>query len=113
MIAIYNHLQCRYLGSGNLNTLRKIPLADNEVLIYTEPNGDRLVLLRGFLEFIRSDEVRKKIPQQFSENDLAEVLIEMVETLLNSLLVEFDWLSHSMPKSSSDSQVVVCAILSW
>jgi hypothetical protein len=113
MVVANDNLVCRYIGSGNFNRLAQTPVADNEVLIYTDPVDERAVLIRGFLESIRSEEVRKKVPQEFSENDLAAVIVEMVRNLLDSLLVEFDRLSNGAKMSSSDSKVVVCAVISW
>jgi len=48
-----------------------MPLADNEALIYTTI-GDA-VLIRGF-DCIRSQELKQRLPEQFSENDLAAVM---------------------------------------
>ncbi|MBE9054246.1 hypothetical protein IQ243_28415 [Nostocales cyanobacterium LEGE 11386] len=111
-MAIGNSLVCRYLGWGDFNQFRQMPLADHEVLIYTTPIGSAPVLIRGFLNCIRSEEVKEKLPQQFSENDLAAVMVEMVRTLPDSLMQEFnEWFYHNQ-KVLSDT-VVVCAVISW
>ncbi|WP_250126389.1 hypothetical protein [Chroococcidiopsis sp. CCMEE 29] len=52
-----NSLECRYLGWGDFNKFRQMPLGDNEALIYTTPIGDAPVLVRGFMDRIRSDEL--------------------------------------------------------
>jgi len=65
-----NRLECQYLGWGDFNKFRQIPLADNEALIYTTPIGDAPVLVRGFIDCIRSEELKERLPEQFSENDL-------------------------------------------
>ena len=82
-------LECRYLGWGRFNKLRQMPLTDNEVLIYTSPIGNVQVLLHGFLNCIRSEEIKKRFPEQFSENDLAGVTVAMVKNMPDGLLPEF------------------------
>ncbi len=105
-------LECRYLGWGDFNQFRQMSLADCEALIYTTPIGDAPVMIRGFLNCIRSKELKGRLPEEFSENDLAAVMVEMVRTLPDSLMAEFhDWF-HSSQKVSSDA-VVVAAVISW
>ncbi|MDM9384874.1 hypothetical protein QUB80_29890 [Chlorogloeopsis sp. ULAP01] len=75
-----NSLECRYLGWGSLKEFRQIPLADDEALIYTTAIGNAPVLIRGFLNCIRSEELKRRLPEQFSENDLAGVIVEMLSS---------------------------------
>lgn len=107
-----NSLECRYLGWGKFEQFRQMPLANNEVLIYTTAIGREPVLIRGFLNCIRSEEVTEKLPQQFSENDLAAVMVEMVRTLPESLLQEFNKWSEDQQNVSSQ-MIAVCAVISW
>ncbi|KOP26763.1 hypothetical protein AMR41_09130 [Hapalosiphon sp. MRB220] len=102
-----NSLECRYLGWGELKEFRQILLADNESLIYTTAIGNAPVLIRGFLNCIRSEELKKRLPEQFSENDLAGVMVEMVRTLPESLMAQFNECLNT------DDTQVVCAVISW
>ncbi|MCY7321096.1 MAG: hypothetical protein LH660_04680 [Phormidesmis sp. CAN_BIN36] len=99
-------LQCEYLGWGKLEPFRSRSLSENEALIFTEIAGTAPVLIRGFLNCLRSPELQAKIPQQFSENDVAEFMVEMVRTFPESLLQE--WANQS-----NIDRFVVCAILRW
>ena len=103
-----NSLECRYLGSGDLNQFRQMPLAENEALIYTTFTGDVPVLIRGFMDCIRSEELKERLPKRFSENDLASVIVEMVRTLPDNLLL-FNESFHS--ELSANTRVV--AVISW
>ena len=128
-------LKCRYIGWARFNKLRQTPLTDNEVLIYTIHIGNIRVLLHGFLNCIRSGEIEKRFPEQVSENDLAEVTVAMVRNLPDGLLLEFhagvtgamirafsdsllpefnewEWFD-SAERSSSDTKIVVGAVISW
>ncbi len=97
-------LECRYLGWGRFNKLRQMPLVDNEVLIYTTPIGNVRVLLHGFLNCLRSEEIKKRFPKQFSENDLAGVTVAMIRTLPDGLLREFHaGVTVAMIRTLSDS----------
>ena len=97
-------LKCRYVGWGRFNKLRQMPLAGNEALIYTTSIGNVRVLLHGFLNCIRSEEVKKRFPKQFSENDLAGVTVAMVRNLPDGLLQEFHaGVTVAMIKTFSDS----------
>lgn len=111
-MTISNSLKCRYLGWGEFNQFRQIALANNEVLIYTTAIGSEPVLIRGFLNCLRSEEIKDKLPQQFSENDQAAVMVEMVRTLPKSLLQEFNEWSENTQNVSSDN-IAVCAVISW
>ena len=103
-----NSLECRYLGQGDLNQFRQIPLAENEALIYTSPIGDSPVLIHGFLDCIRSEELKERLPKRFSENDLASVIVEMVRTLPD-MLVFNEWLHSEL----SANTTVIAAVISW
>lgn len=104
-MATGNNLACRYLGWGDVNQFRQTPLADNEALIYTTPIGDRPILIRGFLDCIRSAELKVRLPQQFSDNNLAASMVEMVRNLPDSLIAQFnDW---------CNAHTVVAAVISW
>ncbi|AFZ33059.1 hypothetical protein Glo7428_4623 [Gloeocapsa sp. PCC 7428] len=106
-----NFVKCRYLGWGDLQEFRQTSLADNEALIYTTPTSDVPVLIRGFLNCIRSNELKAKLPAQLSENDLVGAIVAMVRNLPETLLTEFDeWLRNTQSKSTD---TVVCAALSW
>ncbi|PIG90751.1 hypothetical protein [Gloeocapsopsis sp. IPPAS B-1203] len=106
-----SNIECRYLGWGNLQEFRQTSLADNEALIYTTPTGDVPVLIRGFLNYIRSNELKAKLPTQLSENDLVGAIVAMVRNLPESLLTEFEeWLHNAQKKSTA---TVVCAVISW
>jgi hypothetical protein len=111
-MTVIDRLECRYLGWGDFNQFRQMPLADNEALIYTTPIGDAPVLIRGFLDCIRSKELKERLPERFSENDLAAVIVEMVRTLPDSLMTEFNEWFHGAQKVSSGT-IVVCAVISW
>ncbi|MGL5082015.1 MAG: hypothetical protein ACRC8A_11070 [Microcoleaceae cyanobacterium] len=101
-----NLLQCEYLGWGKLESFRSRSLSENETLIFTEIAGTAPVLIRGFLDCLRSPELHAKTPQQFSESNMAEFMVEMVRTLPESLLQE--WANQS-----NTDQNMVCAILRW
>lgn len=92
-----------------------MPLTDNEVLIYTTPISNVWVLIHGFLNCLRSEEIKKRFPEQFSENDLVGVTVAMIRTLSDSLLQEFNELEwfDSAEKFSSDTKIVVGAVISW
>lgn len=127
-------LKCRYVGWGRFNKLRQMPLAGNEALIYTTSIGNVRVLLHGFLNCIRSEEVKKRFPKQFSENDLAGVTVAMVRNLPDGLLQEFhagvtvamiktfsdsllpfnewEWFDNA-ERFSSDTKIVVGAVIGW
>jgi hypothetical protein len=107
-----NSLECRYLGWGDSNKFRQMPLADNEALIYTTPIGDAPILVRSFMDCIRSEELKERLPEQFSENDLAAVIVEMVRTLPNHLIPEFNEWFHSAKRLSADT-TVIAAVISW
>lgn len=111
-MTIQNSWECRYLGWGEFNQFRHLPLANNEVLIYTTAIGNEPVLIRGFLEFIRSEEIKEQLPQDYSENDLAAVMVEMVRTLPKGLLQEFHECSQNVQSAASDN-IVICAVISW
>ena len=104
-----NSLECRYLGSGDLNQFRQMPLAENEALIYTTFTGDVPVLIRGFMDCIRSEELKERLPEQFSENDLASVIVAMVRNLPDMLV--FNESFHSAELSANTT--VVAAVISW
>lgn len=99
-------LQCEYLGWGKLESFRSRALSENEALIYTEIAGTAPVLVRGFLDCLRSPELQVKVPQRFSENNLADFVVEMVRTLPESLLQE--WANQL-----DTDQTMVCAVLRW
>ncbi|ABA23344.1 hypothetical protein Ava_3739 [Trichormus variabilis ATCC 29413] len=103
---IGNSLQCEYIGWGNLEQVRSQPVAENEALIFTDPAGSAGILIHGFLDCLRSPELQAKIPRQFSENDVAGVMVEMVRTLPENLLKE--WRNQS-----NTNQTAVCAKLRW
>ncbi|AFZ38135.1 hypothetical protein Sta7437_4681 (plasmid) [Stanieria cyanosphaera PCC 7437] len=108
-----NSLECRYLGWGNLDKFQQMSLADNQALIYTVLADRSPVLIRGFLDCIRSEEVIQRVPQRFSVNDLVEVMVGMVRSLPDSLLQEFHQFSTNTYRASNDDQPVVCAVISW
>lgn len=112
MMTAGNRLECRYLGWGDFNKFHQMSLADNEALIYTTAIGDAPVLIRGFLDCTRSVELKERLPEQFSENDLAAVIVEMVRTLPDSLIAEFNEWFHSSQRLSEDA-TVVAAVMSW
>lgn len=106
-----SNIECRYLGWGDLQEFRQTSLADNEALIYTTPTGDVPVLIRGFLNCIRSNELKANLPTQLSENDLVGAIVAMVRNLPESLLSEFnEWLHSTQTKFTN---TVVCASLIW
>lgn len=109
MMTVGNSLECRYLGQGDLNQFRQIPLAENEALIYTTFTRDVPVLISGLLDCIRSEELTERLPEEFSENDLASVIVEMVRTLPDMLL--FNESFHSAELSANTT--VVAAVVSW
>lgn len=104
-----NSLECRYLGQGDLNQFRQMPLAENEALIYTSFTGDVPVLIRGFMNCIRSEELQERLPKRFSENDLASVIVEMVRTLPDMQV--FNESFHSTELSANTT--VVAGVISW
>lgn len=110
MMTAGNSLECRYLGSGDLNQFRQKPLAENEALIYTTFTGDVPVLISGFLDCIRSEELKERLPEQFSENDLVSVIVPMVRNLPDSLLI-FNESFHSAELCANTT--VVAAVISW
>lgn len=109
MMSAGNSLECRYLGRGDLNQFRQTPFADNEALIYTTFTSDVPVLIRGLLDCIRSEELREKLPEQFSENDLASVIVAMVRNLPDMLVLNESF--HSAELSANTT--VVAAVISW
>ena len=110
---INNSLECRYLGWGDLDKFQQMSLADNEALIYTVAAGRSPLLIRGFLDCIRSEKVIQQVPKRFSENDLVEVMVGMVRSLPDSLLKEFHQLPTNAQRASKDIQSVICAVISW
>lgn len=104
---IENSLQCEYIGWGNLDQFCSRAVAENEALIFTPPAGNAPVLIHGFLDCLRSPELLAKIPPQFSENDVAGVMVEMVRTLPDTLFQE--WRNQS----NITYQTAVCAMLRW
>lgn len=111
MMSAGNSLECRYLGWGDLNQFRQIPLAENEALIYTTPVGKVPVLIRGFMDCLRSEELKERLPEQFSENDLAGSIIALVRNLPNSLIEKINESSHNVELSANT--IVVAAVISW
>ncbi len=111
MMSAGNSLECRYLGWGDLNQFRQIPLAENEALIYTTPAGKVPVLIRGFMDCLRSEELKKRLPEQFSENDLAGSIVALVRNLPNSLIEKINESSHNVELSANT--IVVAAVISW
>lgn len=106
-----NSLECRYLGCGDFSKFQQMPLADNEALIYTIP-GAAPALINGFLDCLRSEVIKARVPEQFSENDLAEVMVGMVKTLPDSVLKELSESSNNADQGSSNT-LVVGAVLRW
>ena len=106
-----NSLECRYLGWGDLNQFRQMPLAENEALIYTTAIGKVPVLIRGFMDCLRSEKLKQRLPIQFSENDLAESIVALARTLPNSLMEEINESFHSVELSPNTT--VVAAVVSW
>jgi hypothetical protein len=104
---IDNSLQCEYIGWGNLEQFRPSVINDSQVLISTPITGSAPVLIHGFLDCLRSPELLAKIPPQFSENDVAGVMVEMVRTLPDSLLQEWG------NQSNITDKTVVFAMLCW
>ena len=109
MLSADNSLECRYLGCGDLNQFRQMPLAENEALIYTTFTRDVPVLISGFLDCIRSEELKERLPAQFSENDLASTIVAMVRNLPDMLV--FNEPFHSAELSANTA--VVAAVISW
>lgn len=109
MITAGNSLECRYLGSGDLSQFRQMPLAENEALIYTTFTRDVPVLISGLLDCIRSEELRERLPKQFSENDLASAIVAMVRNFPEMLV--FNESFHSTELSANTT--VVAAVISW
>lgn len=101
-----NLLQCEFIGWGKLESFRSRSLSENEALIFTEIAGTAPVLIRGFLDCLRSPELQAKVPQQFSENNVAQFIVEMVRTLPESLLQE--WANQS-----DTEQTMIFALLRW
>ncbi|MBA3921961.1 MAG: hypothetical protein H0X31_09795 [Nostocaceae cyanobacterium] len=99
-----NSVECNYLGWGELTNFQSKVVGKNEALIFTPPADSAPVLIQGFLDCLRSTETRAKIPSQFSENDLAGVMVEMVRTLPKDLWNEW---------TKDNAQKVVCAVLRW
>lgn len=110
---INNSLECRYLGRGDLDKFQQMSLADNEALIYTAPAIRSSILVHGFLDCIRSEEVIQQVPKRFSENDLAEVMVGMVRSLPDSLLKELQQFSLDTHTASREAQPVICGVISW
>jgi hypothetical protein len=101
-----NSLQCDYVGWGLLEQFRSsLPVAENETLLFTAPAEVAPVLIRGFLTSVRSAEVQATFPPDFSENDVAEVIVEMVRTLPETLWQEWAQVGAN--------EAVVCAKLRW
>ena len=109
MMSAGNSLECRYLGSGDLKQYRQKPLAENEALIYTTFTRDVPVLISGLLDCICSEELRERLPAQFSENDLASAIVGMVRNLPDMRV--FNESFHSAELSADAT--VVAAIVSW
>ena len=109
MMSAGNSLECRYLGWGDLNQYRLKPLAENEALIYTTFTRDVPVLISGLLDCIRSEELKERLPAQFSENDLASTIVAMVRNLPDMLV--FNEPFHSAELSANTA--VVAAVISW
>lgn len=109
MMSAGNSLECRYLGRGDLNQFRQMPLAENEALIYTPFTSDVPVLIRGFMDCLRSEELKERLPEQFSENDLASVIVAMVRNLPDMLVLNESF--HSAELSANT--IVVAAVISW
>lgn len=103
-----NSLECRYLGCGDLKQFRQMPLAKNEALIYTTFTRDVPVLISGFLDCIRSEELKERLPAQFSENDLVSVIVAMVRNL-----PEMRVFDESFQSELSANTTVVAAVISW
>ncbi len=99
-----NSLACNYLAWGELTKFRARVIGQNEALIFTATADNAPMLIRGFLDCLRSPELQAKIPPQYSENDLAAVMVEMVRTLPQDLWQ--DW-------ANDNNQQAVCAILRW
>ena len=99
-------LQCEYLGWGKLESFRSRSLLANEALIFTEIAGTAGVLIQGFLDCLRSPELQAKVPQKFSQSNIADFMVEMVRTLPENLLKE--WANQS-----NTDQTVICATLRW
>jgi hypothetical protein len=104
---IDNSLQCEYIGWGNLEQFHPSVINDSQVLIFTPIVGSAPVLIHGFLDCLRSPELLAKIPPQFSENDVAGVMVEMVRTLPDNLLQEWE------NQSNITDKTVVFAVLRW
>lgn len=111
MMSAGKSLECRYLGWGDLNQFRQIPLAENEALIYTTPVGKVPGLIRGFMDCLRSEELKERLPEQFSENDLAGSIVALVRNLPNGLIEEINESFHNVELSANTT--VVAAVISW
>lgn len=100
-----NHsLRCEYVGWGNRDQFQSRSLAENETFIFTTPADSSPPLIRGFLEYIRTPELQAKIPSEFSESDVAAVMVEMVRELP-------EWLFQEWKTQSNNNSTIVCAIL--
>lgn len=99
-------LDCEYVGWGNLEQFQSRSLGKNEALIFSPPADSAPPLIQGFLDSIRTPEVRAKIPSHFSENDVAGVMVEMVRELPETLFQEWKI-------QSNNPATPVCAILRW
>ena len=108
MLSADNSLECRYLGLGDLNQFRQMPLAENEALIYTTFTRDVPVLISGLLDCIRSEELKERLPEQFSENDLASVIVAMVRNLPDMRVF-----NESFQSELSANTTVVATVISW
>lgn len=111
MMSAGNSLECRYLGWGDLNQFRQITLAENEALIYTTPVIKVPVLIHGFMDYLRSEELKKRLPEQFSENDLAGSIVALVRNLPDGLIEEINESFHNAELSVNTT--VVAAVISW
>lgn len=79
--------------------------ARNARLIFTAAAQTAPVLIRGFLASVRSPAVGASLPPTVSENDVAQVIVEMVRTLPETLWKE--WVQGEA------NGAVVCAKLRW
>ena len=57
--------------------------------------------IRGFMDCLRSEELKERLPKQFSENDLAGSIVTLVRNLPNSLIEKINESFHNIELSAN------------
>ena len=63
------------------------------------------------MDCLRSEELKERLPEQFSENDLAGSIVALVRNLPNGLIEEINKSFHNVELSAN--VIVVAAVISW